>query len=225
MSAARRRVVLSWSGGKDSALALAALRADPGIEIVALATTLTADHDRISMHGVRRELVEAQADRLGLPLWPALIPAKASNAAYEAAMGALFDRARAEGVEAIAFGDLFLADIRAYRDRLVTRHGLGALYPVWERDTEAVYARFLRLGFKAVIVCVDPARLDPAFLGRTLDGALRADLPATVDPCGENGEFHSFVHDGPGFARPVGIRLGDVVCRDGFWFRDLTLES
>ncbi len=222
MSGARRRVALSWSGGKDSALALQALREDPTVEVCALLTTLTADYDRISMHGVRRELLEAQARSLELPLWPCLIPAQASNAIYEAAMGEVFDRCRGEGVFEIAFGDLFLQDIRAYRDRLVARHGLTALYPVWGADTVATYARFLDLGFRAVIVCVDPDQLDPAFLGRSLDAELLADLPKGVDPCGENGEFHSFVHDGPPFTRPVGICLGDVVCRGGFWFRDLT---
>ena len=216
-----RPVVLSWSGGKDSALALHRLANDPGLRVEALLTTITREFDRISMHGVRRELLEAQAASLGLPLWLNFISKGAANAEYEASMAEAFDRCRGQGVDTVAFGDLFLEDIRAYRDRLLAAHGMRPLYPVWRRDTDRLIREFLDLGFRTAVVCVDPAQLDPSFVGRVIDAQFLADLPSGVDPCGENGEFHTFVFDGPMFADPVGFSFGEIVCRDGFWFCDL----
>jgi uncharacterized protein (TIGR00290 family) len=217
----QRPVVLSWSGGKDSALALHGLIKAPDLRVEALLTTITRDFDRISMHGVRRELLERQAASLGLQIWPSFISKGATNAEYEASMGEAFARCRREGIDTIAFGDLFLDDIRAYRDRLLAEHGMLALYPVWRRDTDRLIREFLELGFKTAVVCVDPRQLDPSFAGRVIDEQFLADLPAGVDPCGENGEFHTFVFDGPIFARPVSFSFGEVVCRDSFWFCDL----
>jgi uncharacterized protein (TIGR00290 family) len=216
-----RPVVLSWSGGKDSALALHGLINAADTKVEALLTTLTRDFDRISMHGVRRELLEAQAASLGLPLWTSFISKGAANAEYEASMAEAFARCRSQGIDTIAFGDLFLEDIRAYRDRLLAEHGMRAIYPVWRRDTDRLIGEFLDLGFKTVVVCVDPRQLDPSFAGRVVDAQFLADLPSSVDPCGENGEFHTFVFDGPIFAEPVRFSIGEKVCRDGFWFCDL----
>lgn len=214
-------VLMSWSGGKDSAMALHELRRSDTHQVVGLLTTVTRDHDRISIHGVRRELLARQAAALGLPLHEVFIPAESSNAVYEAAMDEALAQHRANGCIVVAFGDLFLADIRAYRDALMTRNGMVALYPVWGRDTHAFIEDFEEAGFRAAISCVDLDRLDASFAGRAIDRALLADLPPGVDPCGENGEYHSFVFDGPGFAHPVPITLGETVTRGRFCFRDL----
>lgn len=218
-------VLVSWSGGKDSCLALYELQRNGGFAVEALLTTLTRDFDRISMHGVRRALLEDQAASLGIPVREVLISKGADNAEYEAKIGEALDTARHGGIEAVVFGDLFLADIRAYRDRLLARHGLAGLYPLWGRDTAALIRDFLCLGFKAVVVCVDPAKLAPCFVGRIIDEAFLADLPSAVDPCGENGEFHTFVFDGPNFSMPVRFSFGEIVCRDSFWFCDLVPEN
>ncbi len=215
------KVLMSWSGGKDSCVALDELQRSPNHEVVGLITTVTRDYDRISIHGVRRSLLAQQAEALGLPLHEVFIPAECSNDAYEAAMGEALGGHRDAGCTAVAFGDLFLADIRAYRDALMARNGMAALYPVWGRDTRAFVERFEDAGFRAAISCVDLDRLDASFAGRSIDRALLADLPPEVDPCGENGEFHSFVFDGPCFARPVPIELGETVTRGRFCFRDL----
>ena len=220
-----RPVVLSWSGGKDSALALYRLLSASDLRVEALLTTITRDFDRISIHGVRRDLLEAQAANLGLPLWLSFISKGAANVEYEASMAEAFGRCREQGIDTLAFGDLFLADIRAYRDRLLAGHGMQALYPVWRRDTDRLIREFLDLGFKTVVVCVDPKQLDPSFVGRVIDERFLADLPSGVDPCGENGEFHTFVFDGPIFADPVRFSLGEIVCRDGFWFCDLVPQG
>jgi len=220
-----RPVVLSWSGGKDSALALHGLAKAPDLRVEALLTTITRDFDRISMHGVRRELLEAQAASLGAPLWLNFIAKGAANADYEASMAEAFARCRGQGIDTIAFGDLFLEDIRAYRDRLLAEHGMRAIYPVWRRDTDRLIHEFLDLGFKTAVVCVDPKQLDPSFVGRVIDAQFLADLPSGVDPCGENGEFHTFVFDGPIFAEPVRFSFGEIVCRDGFWFCDLAPQG
>ncbi|MEX0704639.1 MAG: hypothetical protein WD069_21245 [Planctomycetales bacterium] len=310
-------IVVSWSGGKDSALALAALAAAPEWEVVGLLTTVTAGHDRISMHGVRRALLHAQAAAIGLPLIEVVIPPAASNGVYETAMGEAFDRLRdglqlrsplprlcggegrgegasghpsemsvgsfpgfqkcnkdgepfashsvrdsaatgsispltltlspakpgergpsvagaetldppdihSRGVAHVAFGDLYLADIRAYRERLVAKHGLAPVFPVWGRDTRELADEFIARGFVAHLVCIDPRALDESFAGRRFDFELLADLPAHVDPCGENGEFHTFVSDGPLFSRPVPVEPGKIVRRDSFVFRDLVLNT
>jgi len=215
------RTALSWSGGKDSTLALERLRQDPAVEVAALVTTVTRDFDRVSMHGVRRELVRSQAAALGLHLVEVEIAAGAGNDAYEAAFaGALADLA-ADGVGTMAFGDLFLAEIRRYRERQLEAAGWEARFPLWGEDTAALARRFVASGYRAILVTVDPRQLDPEWVGRDLDDAALADLPAGVDPCGENGEFHTFVWDGPIFARPVPVARGERVERDGFWFCDL----
>jgi uncharacterized protein (TIGR00290 family) len=222
---AKRRVLVSWSGGKDCCLALHEVLRSGELAVEALLTTITRDYDRISMHGVRRTLLRQQVASVGIPLQEVSISKGADNAEYESQMGTALDSARSSGIEAVVFGDLFLADVRAYRENLLARHGLAGLYPVWGRDTGAVIRDFLRRGFKAAVVCVDPARLDPAFAGRIIDEAFLAELPPSVDPCGENGEFHTFVFDGPIFSAPVRFSFGEVVCRDKFWFCDLVPDN
>jgi uncharacterized protein (TIGR00290 family) len=215
------RALLSWSGGKDSALALHRARAEGTVRVEGLLTTVTDGFDRISMHGVRTTLLERQARALGLPLEVARIPPRCGNDEYERTMRAALDPWRARGGEAVVFGDLFLADVRAYRERLLAPTALTAHFPLWGEDTAALARRFLALGFRAILVCVDPRQLDPAFCGRDYDAALLDALPPAVDPCGEHGEFHTFVWDGPGFADPVPLVRGEVVTRDGFTFADL----
>jgi uncharacterized protein (TIGR00290 family) len=210
-----------WSGGKDSCLALQRVLARTDLRVEALLTTVTADFDRISMHGVRRELLEVQAKALGVPLRQVLISRSATNDEYEAKMGEALSAYRARGIDTVVFGDLFLEDIRAYRERLLAKHGMRGFYPLWGLDTGALIRDFIAQGFKAALVCIDPARLSPRFAGRVIDPALLADLPADVDPCGENGEFHTFVFDGPIFRAPVRFSFGERVCRDSFWFCDL----
>lgn len=219
---AAARTILSWSGGKDSALALHRITVEEGVPVEALLTTVTADYDRISMHGVRTALLDAQARALGLPLETVRIPAACSNDDYERAMHAALDAWSARGGEAVAFGDLFLEDVRAYRERLLAPHApLAARFPLWGEDTTALARRFVALGFRAVLVCVDPRQLDPSFCGREYDDRLLDELPPSVDPCGERGEFHTFVYDGPIFRAPVAVTRGGVVERDGFAFCDL----
>ncbi len=218
--AAVEPVWMCWSGGKDSAMALRAVLQDPSLRVEALLTTV-AD-DRISMHGVRRELLEAQAESIGLPLEIVRIPKPCSNDAYEAAMASAMERAKARGVSRMVFGDLFLEDIRNYRDQNLARASMSGIYPLWKRDTRKLAHECMDSGFKAILVCVDPDQLDPDyFCGREFDWPLLADLPVMADPCGERGEFHTFVYDGPIFKRPIPIRRGEVVERDGFWFCDL----
>ncbi len=212
---------LSWSGGKDSALALHALRSGRGAGPNALITTVTADYRRISMHGVRRELLLAQAQSVGLPLVEVEIPAACSNDVYEQRMGQALAEAPLLEAETVAFGDLFLADIRAYREERLARVGKRAVFPLWGRDTGELARDFIAAGFEAVLVCVDPTKLDPSFAGRRYDGKLLAELPSDVDPCGENGEFHTFVHAGPVFGEPIGCEVGETVQRDGFVFCDV----
>ena len=210
----RERVALSWSGGKDSALALHALLASSEYEPVGLLTTVTSDYDRISVHGVRRTLLERQARAIGLPLSVAEIPAGASNAAYEESMGAALLRLREEGIRTVAFGDLFLEDVRRYREEMLEPLGMRAIFPLWGRDTAALAREFVDLGFGAVLVCVDTTSIDARFTGRDYDHSLLADLPSHADPCGERGEFHTFVHRGPVFREPVPFSRGPVVARD-----------
>ncbi|HEV3408119.1 MAG TPA: hypothetical protein VG079_05470 [Gaiellaceae bacterium] len=214
-------IALSWSGGKDSALALSALRSD-GAEPEALVTTVTATYDRVSMHGVRRELVARQAEAVRIPLVEVVIPPDCVNDVYEAQMAAAFAAPPLAGVDAVAFGDVFLDDVRAYREERLAARGKRGLFPLWGRDTGELARQFISAGFEAIIVCLDPRALDPSFAGRPYDERLLAELPPTVDPCGENGEFHTLVHTGPGFAQPVACEIGDVVERDGFVFCDVT---
>jgi uncharacterized protein (TIGR00290 family) len=213
-------VALSWSGGKDSALALRAMR-DAGSEPVALLTTVTEDYDRISMHAVRGELLRAQAAATGVALVEVGIPAACSNEVYEARMEVALTSPPLDGVEEMAFADLFLADIRAYREERLGRIGRRASFPIWGRDTTELAGEFIDAGFEAILVSVDPSQLDASFVGRPFDRALLDDLPAGVDPCGENGEFHTFVHAGPVFSTPIEVERGEAVMRDGFAFQDL----
>jgi len=214
-------VALSWSGGKDSALALWVLREELGIEPEALLTTFTEDYDRVSMHGVRRELVRAQAAAAGVPLVEVEIPAACVNATYEERMAAALASPPLVDLPTMAFADLYLEDIRAYREERLRPVGREALFPLWGRDTAELARRFVAAGFEAILVCVDPRKLDPSFAGRSFDEALLEDLPDGVDPCGEDGEFHTFVHAGPIFAAPIAVEPGERVERDGFVFRDL----
>jgi uncharacterized protein (TIGR00290 family) len=212
---------LSWSSGKDSAWSLKVLRQGGETEVTALFTTVNAAFDRVAMHAVRRALLEAQARAAGLKLDVIEIPYPCPNTDYERIMGAFVARAQAAGVEAMAFGDLFLADIRAYRERQLAGTGMAPLFPLWGRDTHALACEMIDGGLKAHVTCVDPGKLDRAFAGRSFDRAFLADLPAGVDPCGENGEFHTFVSAGPMFREAVAVRPGAVTERDGFVFADL----
>jgi uncharacterized protein (TIGR00290 family) len=217
----KEQVLFCWSGGKDSCMALHELRCDARYEIAALLTTVTETYDRISMHGVRRELLERQAAALGLPIEIVWIPAACVNAEYEARMEAALMQWKARGVRRVAFGDIFLQDLREYRERNLARVEMEAIFPIWLRPTDKLVREFIGLGFRAVTVCVDPKKLDESFVGREFNEEFVTDLSAGVDPCGENGEFHSFVYDGPGFAQTVEITRGEVVQREGFWFCDL----
>jgi uncharacterized protein (TIGR00290 family) len=222
-AALRTPALLAWSSGKDSATALHVLRQSPDVELAGLLTTVNRAHDRVAMHAVRRELLEDQADAVGLPLRIVEIPDPCSNEAYEAAMGAAMQAARGDGIEAVAFGDLFLQDVRRYREERLGAVGMRALFPLWGRDTTALAAAMVASGLRATLTCVDPRRLPATFAGRAFDAALLADLPPDADPCGENGEFHTFAWDGPAFRRPVVARPGEVVERNGFVFADLVL--
>jgi uncharacterized protein (TIGR00290 family) len=212
---------LSWSSGKDSAWCLHVLRGTPGIEVAGLFTTVNAAFDRVAMHAVRRSLVEAQAQAAGLPLRLIDIPWPCSNEDYARIMAQFTAEARDQGVEAMAFGDLFLADIRSYREAQLSGTGLMPLFPIWQRDTRALAKEMIASGLVAHLSCVDPRRLEPTFAGRVYDADLLAALPAGVDPCGENGEFHTFVSAGPMFAAPISVRVGPVVERDGFVYADI----
>lgn len=215
-------VVLNWSGGKDSLLSLAALRNDPAWEVAMLLTTVNDEYRRIVMHGVRESLLDAQAAALGLPLKKVYLPAAPDNSQYEAAMRRATDGIRARGITHMAFGDLYLEDVRAYRERQLAEAGMQGVFPLWHQDTREVAQRFAAEGHRAVVVCVDGEQLADDFCGRDYDAAFVADLPAGVDPCGENGEFHSFAWDGPLFQNPVAFRRGERVLRDGrFHYQEL----
>ena len=216
------RVAVSWSSGKDSAWALHLLRQDPSVEVVALVTTLNEQFDRVAMHAVRHQLLDLQAASVGLPLWTVPLPWPCSNEQYELRMTALCERAVGEAVQAIAFGDLFLADIRAYREKQLAGTGLTPLFPVWQIPTGDLARTMIASGLRAKITCVDPRVLDAGFAGRDFDSQFLADLPPQIDPCGENGEFHSFVYDAPVFRRPIKVSVGEIIERDGFVFADLT---
>lgn len=216
-----RKVALSWSSGKDSAWTLHQLRRTPGVEVVALITSFNGVFDRVAMHAVRRPLVEQQALQSGLPLWSIDLPHPCTNAEYEARLESVWARALEQDVEAIAFGDLFLADIRAYRERQLQGTGLTPLFPLWELPTAALAREMMAGGIRARITCVNPQHLNPACAGAEFDEQFLAALPDTVDPCGERGEFHTFVYDAPVFREPIAIESGETVVRDGFVFADL----
>lgn len=219
-----KRVWLSWSSGKDSAWTLHVLRQRREVEVVALLTTVNEHFDRVAMHSTRRELVEAQARAAGLRLVTVGLPWPCSNEQYEAAMSRACAQAVSEGVEGMAFGDLFLEDVRQYRVEKLAGTGLEPLFPVWGLDTGALAGEMVAAGVKTRLVCVDPRKLGREFAGRDLDAALLAELPEGVDPCGENGEFHSFVYGGPMFREEIAVESGEVVERDGFVFADVKLR-
>lgn len=224
-AAARRRAAVAWSSGKDAAFALHAVRQEGVLDVEVLLTTVTEPYDRVSMHGVRRSILRAQAAAAGLDLLEVEIPAPCPNAVYEAKMGAALDALRGRGIFDVVFGDLFLEDVRAYRERQLSGTGVTPHFPLWGRDTAQLAREMIAAGFSAYVVTVDPKVVPRALAGRRFDAALLAELPAGVDPCGERGEFHTCVVDGPVFARPVPVRPGPVVERDGFVFADLELEG
>ena len=221
---AKTPVALSWSGGKDSALTLAALRADPSVEVVALLTSVTLGYDRISIHGVRRSLLRAQARAAGVPLHEIVLQPNGSNELYDQAVAYALDTLRQAHpkLETVAYGDLFLEDVRRYREARLGPLGFVGSFPLWGRPTRELAEEFIDNGYEARLVCVDTTQLDGSFAGRAFDRELLAELPATVDPCGERGEFHTFVANGPGFSSPIPYALGEVVIRDGrFAYCDL----
>ena len=216
-----KRTLLSWSSGKDSAWSLHSLRQAGEYEVVALLTTITREYDRVSMHAVRRELVEAQANAAGLDLWAVEIPAACTNAQYEDAMRSAVRRAVEARIQCIAFGDLFLLDIREYREQKLAGSGLTAVFPLWNRATHELAAEMIAGGLRARLTCIDPRVMPRALAGADFDRAFLASLPPEVDPCGERGEFHTFAHAGPMFARDIPIVTGATVERDGFVFTDV----
>ena len=209
----KEKVVLSWSGGKDSTMAAYHLLASQKYEIAALMTTVTEEFDRISMHGVRRELLERQAESLELPLRKIMIPKDCPNEVYEERMRETLGAFKAQGITKVAFGDLFLEDLKQYRDERLAQVGMTGLYPIWRRDTEELVRTFIGLGFKAILACVDTKAIDAAFAGREIDHDLLRDLPERADPCGEHGEYHSFVYAGPIFKKAIACRAGERVMR------------
>lgn len=220
----REPVLFAWSGGKDSALALHTVQQAGEYEVAALLTTVTEGYERVSIHGVRRELLAAQAATLGYPLEVVYIPQKSSNEIYEQRMLRSLERYKAQGLTRNVFGDIFLEDVRAYREENLSQVGMRGVFPLWGQPTSVLAKRFIEVGFKAVLTCVDTEALDGAFAGREYDRALLEDLPEAVDPCGENGEFHTFVYAGPIFKRDLQIRRGQRVMREGrFSYCDLHL--
>jgi uncharacterized protein (TIGR00290 family) len=217
-----QRALLSWSSGKDSAWALHELRRSRELQLVGLVTTVNEAFARVAMHGVRDALLERQAAAAGLPLWKVPLPHPCPNEVYEARMAELIERARGEGVTVMAFGDLFLEEIRAYRERQLAGTGIEPRFPLWGRPTAALAREMVAAGLRARLVCVDPRQLDRRFAGRIYDAELLAELPAGVDPCGERGEFHTFCTSGPMFRSPIAVQAGEVVERDGFVFADLS---
>jgi uncharacterized protein (TIGR00290 family) len=214
--------ILAWSGGKDSALALYELTRRESIEIVALLTTVTEGYDRISMHGVRRELLAEQVKALGYPLEEVSIPQQCTNEMYEQRMGQALEKYRRSGIAQAAFGDLFLEDVRAYREERLSRIGMRGIFPLWGRNTGEIARQFVGLGFRAMVVCVDTQALDRSYAGREYDQDFLKDLPSEVDPCGENGEFHTFVYGGPLFRTPIRVERGEKVLRENrFYYCDL----
>ncbi len=215
-----KRVLLSWSSGKDSAWALHILRKQSGVEVVGLLTTINSEFDRVAMHSTRRSVLEAQAAAAQLPLWIVPLPWPCSNEVYEQCMSEVCNRAIREKVDAVAFGDLFLTDIRAYREKQLQPTGLEPLFPLWEIPTAQLAREMIAAGLRAKVVCVDPRKLPASFAGRDYDATLLDDLPPGIDPCAERGEFHTCAYAGPMFAAPVNLQPGEIVERDGFVFAD-----
>lgn len=220
----KQPIAMAWSGGKDSGLALYRLLSDERYDVRCLMTTITGEYDRISMHGVRRSLLEAQAAALDLPLVRVDIPPNCSNEQYAAAMGSALDELKAQGVMTVAFGDIHLADVRRYREEQNAKAGLDCVFPLWGDAPSDLIAEFLHLGFRTITTCIDTARLTTDFLGREINQAFLSELPSGTDPCGENGEYHSFVFAGPIFAQPIAFRTGERVQRGQFAFCDLLPE-
>jgi len=221
MANIRQRTLLSWSSGKDSAWSLHLLRRNPAIDVTALLTTFNGTADRVAMHAVRRELVEAQARRIALPLWSIDLPWPCSNAVYEDLMRDMCRRALQADITAVAFGDLFLQDIRDYRERQMEATGLKPVFPVWQIPTSELAEEMIRAGVKAKVTCIDRSKLDVSDAGREYDREFLSSLPAGIDPCGENGEFHTFVYDAPVFTSAIKVEVGERLERDGFVFADL----
>ena len=222
----KRRVLLSWSSGKDSAWCLHVLNQQPDTEVVGLLTTFNESADRVAMHAVRRQLVEMQAESVGLPLFPVMLPWPCSNDDYEGAMEKALGRVCDQlDVTAVAFGDLFLEDIRSYREERMAAWGTDPIFPIWNSATSQLASRMIDAGLKAYLTCVDPRQCPPKFAGRLYDRSLLDELPDSVDPCGENGEFHSFVFDGPMFRSAIDVNVGETVERDGFVFSDILPAS
>jgi len=217
----RTEVLFCWSGGKDSAMALNVLRQQRDLRVAALLTTVTEGYERISMHGVRRRLLQRQAEATGLPLYEVRIPPQCVNPVYEARMREALLSQKENGVHCVAFGDIFLQDLREYRERNLAQVEMKAIFPIWKRDTRELTQEFCAMGFRAIAVCIDSTKLSREFAGRELDESFFRDLPAGVDPCGENGEFHTFVYDGPIFSIAIAVERGEVVERDRFYFCDL----
>lgn len=218
----RERVLFTWSGGKDSAMALYELQKTQSYEIAALLTTVTGDFNRISMHGVRHILLERQAESLGCPLEKVLISRSSSNEEYESSMREVLERYKADGIQSVVFGDIFLDDVRKYREDNLSRVGMEGIFPLWGRDTLELAHTFIAVGFKSIITCIDGNALSGGYAGRLYDEQLLSELPADIDRCGEHGEFHTFVFDGPPFREAVAFRRGSVVLRDErFYFCDL----
>jgi len=216
-----RRTLLSWSSGKDSAWSLHLLRRNPEYEIVGLLTTFNQAADRVAMHGVRRSLVQAQARAAGIPLWEVDLPWPCSNQDYESAMLETCKKAVASGIECVAFGDLFLTDIRAYREKQLRDTGLQPVFPVWGIPTRGLAEEMIASGLRTKLACIDTKQISGDFAGREFDAQLLSELPASADPCGENGEFHSFVYAGPMFANPLPVKVGEIVSREQFTYADM----
>ena len=221
----KEKILVCWSGGKDSSMMLYELLRSKQYEIMALITTVTEGYDRISMHGVRRALLEEQARSLGFPLEMIYITQKASNEEYEKKMETLLNSYKKKGVEKVSFGDIFLEDLKEYREKNLARIQMKGLFPIWKRDTHELVRTFIQLGFQARLTCVDTKVLGQKFAGRSIDESLLKDLPGKVDPCGENGEFHSFVYDGPIFKNKVKCTVGEQRLSERFCFRDLVPEN
>lgn len=221
--AAPQKVIFSWSGGKDSAFALHEFRKADGFEVVLLLTTFSEEYDRVSMHGVRKALIEKQAASLDLPLEEVSVPKDFSNEEYEKRMGEVLLRQKKQGVSAVVFGDIFLEDLRKYREEKLEKIGMKALFPIWKRkDTSSMAREFIKTGFKAIVVCIDSKVLSRSFAGREFDDGFLAELPSAVDPCGENGEFHSFTYAGPIFGKNIQFEKGSIVRRENrFYYCDL----
>ncbi len=220
----RGKVLLSWSGGKDSSLAYYYIQQKGAYEIAALLTTFTEGYDRVSMHGVRRTLLERQAASLGVPLQDVYIPKDSTNGEYESRMKEVLLAYQKNHINCAGFGDIFLQDVRKYREDRLAQIGMRAIFPLWKRDPTELIRDFIDLGFKAIVTCVDSKVLDPSFAGQLIDDDFIARLPSWVDPNGENGEYHSFVLDGPIFEQEIGVSIGEIVARDQFYFCDLSLR-